>query len=107
MKRYGMVIEIRPEKLAEYRRLHDAIWPEVVAILRQHGVSNYSIFLKDNLLFGYFEYHGNDYVADMKKVATAEVTRRWWKATAPCQEPLSTRAEGEWWAAMEEIFHMS
>ena len=106
MKRYGMLIALNPEKIEEYKRLHVAVWPEVLNVLQQNHVKNYSIFLKDNLLFGYLEYHGNNYEKDMKKVADAEITQRWWGLTAPCQEPLPTREEGEWWALMEEVFHM-
>ena len=106
MKRYGMVIGIKPDKIAEYKKLHAAVWPEVLTILQQHHVKNYSIFLQDNLLFGYLEYHGNDYAADMRQVAAAEATQRWWKLTEPCQEPLSSRKNGEWWATMEKVFHM-
>ena len=106
MKRYGMVIALKPEKITEYKRLHAAVWPEVLAVLKKHNVANYSIFLKDNLLFAYLEYHGTDYAADMQQVAAAAVTQRWWQLTEPCQQPLTTRAPGEWWAFMEEVFHM-
>src|SRR3990167_10990157 len=106
MKRYAMVIGIKMEKIAEYKKLHAEAWPAVLKILQQYHVKNYSIFLKDNLLFGYLEYHGTAYEADMKKVGEAEATQRWWKLTDPCQEPLLTRKPGEWWAFMEEVFHM-
>lgn len=106
MKRYGMTIGLKPEKIVEYKKLHADVWPEVLKILREHHVGNYSIFLKDNVLFGYLEYHGDDYAVDMKKVAASAVTQRWWQLTEPCQQPLPTRVQGEWWALMEEVFHM-
>lgn len=106
MKRVGMVINIKPEKIEEYKKLHAETWPEVLDALRRNGVSNYSIFLKDHTLFGYLEYHGDDYEASMARIAEDEATQRWWKLTDPCQEPWPTRAEGEWWATMEEVFHM-
>ena len=105
MKRYGMVIRVRPEKLDEYKRLHAAAWPEVLARIAASNLRNYSIYYQDGLLFSYFEYIGDDYAADMAKIAADPVTQEWWKHTDPCQEPLPTRAEGEWWAAMEEVFH--
>ena len=105
MKRYGMVIQLKSEKIAEYIELHKAVWPEVLTILSAHHVKNYSIFLKDHFLFGYLEYHGHDFAADMQKIANQEVTQRWWKLTELCQLPLATRAEGEWWAAMQEVFY--
>ena len=105
MKRYGMVIGVKSEKLAEYRTLHREAWPDVLKTIRECGIRNYSIFLKDNRLFSYFEYTGQDFQADMERMAADPVTQEWWKLTAPCQEPLETREEGEWWAEMEEVFH--
>jgi L-rhamnose mutarotase len=105
MRRYGMVIKVRPEKLEEYKRLHAAVWPEVLAMIRECNIRNYSIYHKDGYLFGYFEYHGEDYAADMAKMAADPATQRWWTLCNPCQEPLPTRAPGEWWAQMEEVFH--
>ena len=105
MRRYGMVIRVRPEKLEEYKRLHAAVWPEVLAMIRECNIRNYSIYHKDGYLFGYFEYHGEDYAADMAKMAADPATQRWWDLCNPCQEPLPTRAPGEWWAQMEEVFH--
>ena len=107
MQRMGMVIGIRPERIDEYRRLHAQCWPEILAGLSAAGIRNYSIFLREpeNLLFGYWEYHGQDFAADMARIAGQEVTQRWWALCGPCQVPLPTRAEGEWWAMMEEVFH--
>jgi L-rhamnose mutarotase len=105
MKRYGSMIKIRPERLEEYKRYHAAAWPAVLSMIRQCNIRNYSIFLKDNFLFGYFEYHGVDYAADMAKMAADPKTQEWWAVVTPMQEPLETRAKGEWWANMEEIFH--
>lgn len=105
MKRYGMVLKVRPGKLEEYKRLHAAVWPGVLAMIRECNIRNYSIFHKDGYLFSYFEYVGNDFQADMGKMAADPVTQEWWSHCEPCQEPLETRAEGEWWAQMEEVFH--
>jgi L-rhamnose mutarotase len=105
MKRYGSVIKLRPEKLAEYKELHENVWPEVLDMIRACNIRNYSIYYKDGYLFSYFEYHGSDYDADMQKMAADPNTQRWWKLTDPCQEPLETRKPGEHWASMEEFFH--
>jgi L-rhamnose mutarotase len=104
-QRYGMVIKVRPEKLDEYKRLHAAAWPGVLKKIHECNIRNYSIYLKDNYLFSYFEYVGRDFKTDMAKMAADPTTQKWWKMTDPCQEPLPTRAEGEWWARMEEVFH--
>jgi L-rhamnose mutarotase len=105
MKRYGSVIKVRPEKEEEYRRLHAAPWPGVLAMIRSCNIRNYSIYLKDGHLFGYFEYVGEDLAADMARMAADPTTQAWWKLTDPCQEALESRKPGEWWASMEEVFH--
>lgn len=106
MKRYGSLIGLRPEALDEYKRYHAAVWPEVLAMIRKCNIRNYSIFLKDGLLFSYFEYHGTNYDADMAHMAADPKTQEWWKIMGPMQRPLETRAAGEWWASMEEVFHV-
>ena len=105
MKRYGMVIKVKSEKFPEYKRLHAAVWPDVLKMIRECNIRNYSIFHKDNVLFSYFEYVGDDLEADMAKMAADPTTQKWWELCKPCQEPLPTRAKGEWWADMQEMFH--
>jgi len=110
MKRYGMVIGLREDKIDEYRRLHQAVWPEVLEKIRECRIRNYSIFLRRlpdgrHYLFSYFEYTGDDFDADMARMAADPVTQEWWKLCGPCQIPLEDREEGEWWASMEEVFH--
>ncbi len=106
MKRYGWVIGVRPEKLAEYKRLHAAVWPEIIKLLTEANVRNYTIFHKDDLLFGYFEYHGSDLEADFARMNAEPIVREWYTHCSPCQAPFETRKEGEWWAGMDELFHM-
>ncbi|SDO84545.1 L-rhamnose mutarotase [Actinacidiphila guanduensis] len=106
MERYAAVIRLRPEKEAEYRRLHADAWPGVLAALKRAHIGNYSIFLRDGLLFSYLEYGGTDYAADTAAIAEDPVTRDWWALTDPCQQPLESAAEGEWWAPAEEVFHL-
>lgn len=107
MKRYGAVLGLSEDGKAEYRKLHAAVWPEVLAKITECNIRNYSIFLKEpeNLLFSYFEYVGTDYAADMAKIAADPTTQKWWAVNMPLQRPLDTRKEGEWWADMTEIFH--
>jgi L-rhamnose mutarotase len=106
VQRFGSVIRLRPEKAEEYRELHRAVWPEVLAALKRAHVSNYSIFERDGYLFAYMEYDGDDFEADMRIVAQDEPTQRWWKLTDPCQEPLPTAAPGERWVPATELFHL-
>ena len=105
MKRIGQVIRVRPEKLEEYKRLHAAAWPEVLAAIHKANIRNFSIFFRDGLLLSYFEYVGDDYEADMAMIAADPKTQEWWRHTDPCQQPVESAAEGEWWAPAEEVFH--
>lgn len=103
-----MTIGLRPEKIAEYKTLHAAVWPEVLARITASNIRNYTIFLREpeNVLFGTWEYHGTDFAADMAAIAADPVTQKWWALTDPCQVPLESRAPGDWWATMEEVFHL-
>lgn len=110
MKRYGTVIGLRAEKIDEYRKLHAEVWPEVLQMIHECHIRNYSIYLRQlddgrHYLFSYFEYNGIDFAADMAKMAADPTTQRWWSVCMPCQKPLDHRAEREWWASMEEVFH--
>ena len=106
MKRYGQVIGVNADKLEEYKKLHAAAWPGVLKMIKECNIQNYSIYYKDGLLFSYYEYVGDDYEKDMAKMAADPETQRWWDVCMPCQKPLETRQEGEWWATMEEVFYL-
>lgn len=106
MQRYARIVRLKPGQLEEYRRIHQAVWPGVLEQIRQCHIRNYSIFHRDGLLFAYFEYHGEDLAADMRRMAADPVTQQWWKVTDPMQEPVDTAAPGEWWVEAEEVFHV-
>ena len=109
MKRYGSIIGLRATKLKEYKKLHAAVWPGVVRMIRECHIRNYSIYLRKiggrYYLFSYYEYTGKDFKADMAKMAADPTTQRWWDVCMPCQIPLPDRKRGEWWASMAEVFH--
>lgn len=107
-RRFGQVLGIRPERLAEYRSAHASIWPEIAAAIRAAGITNYTIYHFEGRLFAHFEYAGpeEEYGARMRALAAAPRMREWWDWMEPMQEPLPGRAPGEWWAAMEEVFHL-
>ena len=90
MRRMGLCNRLRPEKAAEYKALHAAAWPSVLATIAACNIRNFSIFLRtpENLLFAYWEYHGEDFAADARRMAADPATRAWWRLTDPCQEPL-------------------
>ena len=83
MKRYGSVVKARAEAIQSYKAYHAEVWPEILTALRQSNIRNYSIYLKDDLLFGYCEYHGTDYKADMAKIANDPKTQEWWAIMEP------------------------
>lgn len=106
MKRYGQILRLKPERYEEYKEYHKAVWPDVLETIRKCHIENYSIYHKDGLLFACFEYTGEDFEADMAKMAGDPRTQEWWAIMKPMQAPLETRAPGEWWASMEEMFHL-
>lgn len=110
MKRYAWIIGVKGEKIDEYKKLHTDVWLEVLDMIRQCHISNYSIYMRKlpdekSYLFSYLEYTGEDFDADMAKMAADPMTQKWWEVCKPCQEPLPDRDEGQWWTDMEEVFH--
>lgn len=106
MKRVGQVIKVKPEFLEKYKALHADPWPEVNEMIKKCNIENYSIYYRNGYLFSYFEYTGDDYEADMQKMAEDPMTQKWWKETDPCQEPVEDAKDGEWWAGLEEVYHL-
>ncbi len=104
--RMGGVIKAKPEKIDYYKELHAAPWPEINAMIKKCNIRNYSIYFKDGYLFSYYEYTGEDFDADMKKMAADPKTQEWWGECIPCLTPLETRKEDELWASMEEVYHL-
>jgi L-rhamnose mutarotase len=106
MRRYGQMIGVKPEQIAAYETLHASVWPDVLATIHACNMRNYSIFRVGTVLFAYFEYVGDDFAADMAKMAADPKTREWWTHTEPMQVPVAERAQGEWWATLTEVFHV-
>lgn len=106
--RFGQVIKLKHDCISEYKKLHkpENIFDGVNEMIKECNISGYSIFIKDDLLFAYFEYTGNNFEADMKKMATDLNTQKWWDAVKPLMLPVENRKPGEFWANMEEIYHL-
>ena len=104
--RKGWVIKVKPEKLEYYKTLHANPWPSVDSMLKECNIRNYSIYYRDGYLFSYLEYTGEDWEADMAILAADSTTQVWWEETDPCQEPVESAQEGEWWVDMEEVYHL-
>ncbi len=105
VKRVGQVIRVRPESIDAYEQLHAEPWPGVLATLRAANIRNYTIYRHRELLFATYEYVGDDYAADLARIAADPVTRSWWQLTDAMQEPYPERAEGSWWLDLPEVFH--
>ncbi len=105
MQRFGQLIGLKPEFYEEYVKAHAEAWPGVLDMISQCNIKNYSIYHHEGQLFAYFEYHGDDFEADMQKMADDPTTQKWWDWMMPMQQPLETRAEGELWVTMKEVFH--
>ena len=104
MRRFCQLIGLRPEAREEYVRYHADVWPGVLATIEACNIRNYSIYLHEDLLIAYFEYHGQDYETDMKRMAADPETQRWWSIMDPMQQPLPGSGERRW-LVLPEVFH--
>jgi len=97
-------LQVKPDRIAEYKARHAAVWPEMLQALHATGWHNYSIFLRgDGLLIGYFE--TRSLVEARAGMARTEVNARWQGEMAEFFEELDT-APDEGFLVLEEIFHL-
>ena len=76
MQRIGFLLQVKPEQIAEYKRRHAAVWPELLAEISKAGIHNYSLFMReDGLEFGYCECE--DWQAACDYLAKSNVNARW------------------------------
>ena len=75
MKRFGQLIQVKLDAVAEYKRLHEAVPPAVLRAIAACNLRNYTVFRHGELLFAYFEYVGDDFEADMAKMAADPETQ--------------------------------
>jgi cytidyltransferase-like protein len=102
-KPFGSLIRLKEEAAGPYILLHQHAFPPVLERIARSNIANYSIFLLDGMLFGFYDYLGRDYEKDMAAIGEDHATRQWWKLTEPMQEPLASRNQRDWWAAMEHV----
>jgi L-rhamnose mutarotase len=103
MIRKAFLMKLKPGRQAEYERRHNPIWSELRAVLKDHGVNNYSIFLErdSDRLFAYAEIESE---AQWQSIAEADVCRRWW---AYMQDLMETNADNSPVAVdLDEVFHI-
>ena len=107
MKRIHQVVEVKPDCLEIYKDLHANAWPEVLNMIKEANIQNYSIAYRDGYLYAYFEYVGHDFEADMAKMAADPVTQKWWDVCKPCLTPVQSEKVSDCWADMEEVFFLA
>ena len=106
LMRFGQMIKVKPDGLAAYKKWHAKPMPGVNEMIKACHLKNYSIYSRGDYLFAYFEYDGDDFDADMAKMAADPNTQAWWDVVKPLMQPLEDRAEGEFWSDMEEVYHL-
>lgn len=105
-QKFGQIGRLKPEKIQEYVELHAAVWPDVLNMIKECNLENYSIFIRGDLVFSYFEYTGTDYEADMEKMAADGATQRWWGHTRPCFARLDAESKEDFYEDMRSIFYL-
>ena len=105
-KIFGQVGRLKSGKVEEYINLHKEVWPDVLKVIKKCNLQNYSIFIKDNIVFAYFEYTGSNYEEDMKYMEKDAVTQKWWSYTKPCFQFYSDNSSVKFYENMEAIFYM-
>ena len=106
IQRYGMAVRLKDEKRKYYIDNHANVWPEVLEELKKINVQNYSIFLKEDFMFGYLEYTGNDFDGDMVKMQQIPIVDKWTKLMIDCFNPFPNNDDNESWVMMDQIFFM-
>src|SRR2546427_12332639 len=105
MQRVGFVLKVKADRLEEYKRRHQEVWPEMLQALRETGWHNYSLFMRDDgLLFGYLE--TDDFQKALDGMATRDVNRSWQADMAPFFEALEGRRPDESMLVLPEVFHL-
>lgn len=105
MKRIAFLLKVKKDRLAEYKKRHTEVWPEMLQALRETGWRNYSLFLRDDgLLFGYLE--TPDFAKALEGMSRKDVNARWQKEMAPFFEALDGKRPDEGLLRLEEIFHL-
>ncbi len=132
-RRFGQIVRLKPECVAQYKEVHAAVWPEVLKQIKDCNIQDCksppctgsqldsvrltpladSIFhdADTNILFASFKYVGYDYAGDMERMRENPKVREWWRMTDGMQESLvpgakdSESGEPAWWRPVEEVFY--
>ena len=103
MIRKAWIMEVFPDKHAEYQKRHNPVWPEMHLVLQSHGVHNYSIFLQpeSNQLFAYVEIEDE---AQWAAISKTSICQKWWKHMKDVMpaNPDNSPTQKD----VQEVFHM-
>ena len=106
MKRIGFQLKVKQEKIEEYKKHHEAVWPEMLEALSRTGWHNYTLFMRDDgLLFGYFE-TPNDFQSALDGMAKEEINAKWQEFMAPFFEAPELTNADEMMLELTEVFHL-
>jgi L-rhamnose mutarotase len=106
IERYAMAVRLKDEKKDFYLKNHQNVWPEILKELKKIKIKNYSIFLKEDFMFGYLEYEGDNFNKDMAEMAKIDIVDKWTKLMVNCFNPFPNNEENNSWVMMDEIFYM-
>src|SRR5260221_10911866 len=106
MKRIGFILKVKQAKIPEYRKHHEAVWPEMQEALRRTGWHNYTLFIRDDgLIFGYFE-ASQDLKAAQDAMSHEPINLKWQEFMAPYFEALGGSRVDETMIELQEYFHI-
>ena len=102
-KKFGFKMKMFPGFREEYKKRHNEIWPELVRLLKNEGIGNYSIFLDEetNTLFAYQEQSGEKSSQDLGKT---DIVKKWWKYMADVMETNADNSPIS--IPLEQVFYM-
>lgn len=105
MQRICFVLQVKRDKLQQYKQAHKHVWPEMLEALSRHGWHNYSLFLReDGMLIGYVE--TPDFRKAVQGMQTEDVNARWQTAMTEYFEPLKTGAADTSLQVLEQVFYL-
>jgi L-rhamnose mutarotase len=105
VRRVCFTLQVDPSRLAEYRRRHEAVWPQMLSALAAAGWRDYSLFLRDDgLLVGYFL--TEDLAAAQAAMEATDVNRRWQAEMAPFFVELPGGRPDRGFTLLDEVFNL-
>ena len=105
-QRYAMAVKLKDEKREYYIENNANVWPEILDELKKIKVKNYSIFLKEDFMFGYLEYDGDNFDQDMEEMSKIAIVDKWTKLMIDCFNPFPNNEDNNSWVMMDQIFFM-